>query len=102
MFDERVPSELRLILMGAFAAHRRFETALAWVTATAAAPAEFDLVIKAKLQRMEDNAWALVERYRQGEISPEDVEKELEADFGWDRTPELAAFLARAAPPTET
>jgi len=102
VFDERVPSELRVLLMGAFAAHRRLATALAWVAATAAAPAEFDAVVQAQLRRMEANAWALVARYRRGELSREQVEAELEADFDWDRrpSPEREALLAGAALPT--
>ena len=99
MFDERVPSELRVLLMGAFAAHRRLATALSWIAATAAAPVEFEAVVHAQLQRMEENAWALVARYRRGEVSHEQVEAELEADFDWDRTrsPELEKLLAKTA-----
>jgi hypothetical protein len=100
MFDERIPSELRLLLMGAFAAHRRLATALSWISAAAAVPEEFDVVVRAQLQRMEENTWALVARYRQGELTREEVESKLEADFDWDRTPspELEALLAKAAP----
>ena len=97
MFDERIPGELRLLLIGAFSAHQRLATALTWVAAMAAAPPEFDVVVRAHLQRMEGNAWALVERYRRGELSREEVESGLEADFDWDRSPspELTALLKR-------
>ena len=103
MFDERVPSELRVLLMGAFAAHRRLATALAWVGALSAAPTQFDLVVRAEVARIAASAWVLVERYRRGELTVTEVEVRLEADFAWDRqpSPELEAFLARAALPAE-
>ena len=103
MFDERVPSELRVLLMGAFAAHRRLATALAWVGALSAAPTRFDLVVRAEVARIAASAWVLVERYRRGELTVTEVEVRLEADFAWDRqpSPELEAFLGRAALPAE-
>lgn len=99
MFDERVPREIRESLGDALAGRRWLERALVWIGAYSGASTEWDEIVRAELDRMEAAAWRLVERYRCGELTLDDFETRLEAEFAWNRppSPELEAWLARNA-----